>query len=105
MEEAREREPDRERERSRRKKLGGRGGRLEGGVARGGGTERNGREGRLGEWAGDIYSHSDIPGDIADRLQARRPRTMFFSQIWLQAKYEFEISYSLSQIILAIYYV
>jgi hypothetical protein len=46
MEEAREREPDWERERRRRKKLGGRGGRLEGGVARGG--EGKGTEGRVG---------------------------------------------------------
>jgi hypothetical protein len=65
------------------------------------GREGKGREGRGGELGGDIYSHSDIPRDIADRLQPRRPRTMFFSQIWLQAKYEFEISYSLSKIFLA----
>jgi hypothetical protein len=46
-------------------------------VGRGG--EGKGREGRVGEESGegDIYSHSDIPGDIADRLQPRRPRTMF----------------------------
>jgi hypothetical protein len=43
MEEAREREPDRERGRRRRKKLGGRGGRLEGGLREGGeGRERKG---------------------------------------------------------------
>ncbi len=66
------------------------------------GRERNGREGRLGEWGGDIYSQTDIPGDIADRLQPRRPRTMIFSQIWLQAKYEFDC---LSKILLATYYV
>jgi hypothetical protein len=88
-----QRERERRRRRRRRKKLGGRGGRLECGVGRGG--EGKGREDRGREWGGDIYSHSDIPGDIADRFQPRRPRTMFFSQIWLQAKYEFEISYSL----------